>query len=158
MCIRDRVNALTSKEVVVVPTRSMAEGLAALIVYDPEAPCATNGAEMSEAADSVTTGEITQAVRDTNAEIGEIRKDDWIGSVKGDGIVSCSADQLECVLGLLDEIIGDDAEIITVISGEDADAATTESIAGWLGDHHAAVAVEVHAGGQPLYPYLFGVE
>jgi len=156
--VAEQVNALTAKEVVVVPTRSMAEGLAALIVYDPEAPCATNGEEMTEAADSVTTGEITQAVRDTTAEIGEIRKDDWIGIVRGDGIVACSGDQLECVLGLLGEIIGDDAEIITVITGEDAPAATTESITGWLGDHHAAVAVEVHTGGQPLYPYLFGVE
>ncbi len=156
--VAEQVNALTSKDVVVVPTRSMAEGLAALIVYDPEASSAANGEGMTEAAASVTTGEVTQAVRDTTVEIGEIRKDDWIGIVKGDGIVSCAADLLDAVIQLLDEMIDDDAELITVITGEDADTATTDAITGWLGDHHAAVEVEVHAGGQPLYPYVFGVE
>ncbi len=156
--VAEQVNALTTKDVVVVPTRSMAEGLAALIVYDPEASSAINGEGMTEAAASVTTGEVTQAVRDTTAEIGEIRKDDWIGIVKGDGIVSCAADLLDSVLQLLDEMIDDEAELITVITGEDADASTTDSITGWLNDHHAAIEVEVHVGGQPLYPYLFGLE
>lgn len=156
--VAEQVNALTSKSVVVVPTRSMAEGLAALIVYDPEASDVANGADMTEAADSVTTGEVTQAVRDSKADIGDINEGDWIGLVKGDGIVASEPDLLDAVLNLLDEIIGDDAELITVITGEDADVAITDSITGWLGDHHAAVGVEVHAGGQPLYPYLFGVE
>lgn len=156
--VAEQVNSLTSKTVVVVPTRSMAEGLAALIVYDPEAPAGTNGAEMTEAADSVTTGEVTQAVRDTTADIGDIHEGDWIGIVKGDGIVSCDPELLTAILDLLDSIVGDDAELITVIGGEDADTATTDSITGWLHDHHAAVGVEVHHGGQPLYPYLFGVE
>ena len=65
---------------------------------------------------------------------------------------------LDAILNLLDAIIDDAAELITVITGEDADVAITDSITGWLGDHHAAVGVEVHVGGQPLYPYLFGVE
>jgi DAK2 domain fusion protein YloV len=156
--VAEQVNALTTKDVVVVPTRSMVEGLAALIVYDPEASSAANGEGMTEAAASVTTGEVTQAVRDSNSQIGEIRTGDWIGLVKGDGIVSCSADLLDSVLQLLDEIIDDEAELITMITGEGADAETTDAIVGWLGDHHAAVAVEVQAGGQPLYPYLFGVE
>lgn len=156
--VAEQVDALTSKSVVVVPTVSMAEGLAALIVYDPEASSAANGDGMAEAAGSVTTGEITQAVRDTRADIGDISEGDWIGIVKGDGIVSAEADLLDAVLNLLDNIVGDDAELITVITGEDADAGVTESITGWLGDHHAAVGVEVHSGGQPLYPYLFGVE
>ncbi len=156
--VAEQVNDLTEKRVVVVPTRSMAEGLAALIVYDPEASCETNGSEMTEAARSVTTGEITRAVRDTRAEIGEIREGDWIGIVKGDGIVSCAETELEAILTLLDEILDDDAELITVITGVDADRATTDSIAGWLADNHGAVGVEIHAGGQPLYPYLFGVE
>ena len=156
--VAEQVNELTTKNVVVVPTRSVAEGLAALIVYDPEASSEINGAEMVEAADSVTTGEVTQAIRDTKADIGEILTDDWIGIVKGDGIVSCSADLLASVIGLLDEIVDDDSELITVILGSDADQDVTASIVGWLADHHGAVTVEVHPGGQPLYPYLFGVE
>ncbi len=156
--VAEQVNDLTTKSVVVVPTVSMAEGLAALIVYDPEASGDANGADMAEAADSVTTGEVTQAVRDTNSEIGEISEGDWIGIVKGDGIVSAEPDLLNAVVNLLDSIVGDQAELITIITGEGEDASVTESITGWLSDHHAAVGVEVHAGGQPLYPYLFGVE
>jgi DAK2 domain fusion protein YloV len=156
--VAEQVNALTTKSVVVVPTVSMAEGLAALVVYDPEAGSDANGDQMREAAESVTTGEVTQAVRDTKADIGEIKKDDWIGIVKGDGIVSTAAEMLDSILQLLEHIVGDDAEIITVITGDGANGTITDAITGWLGDHHAAVAVEVHVGGQPLYPYLFGVE
>ncbi len=156
--VAEQVDALTSKSVVVVPTVSMAEGLAALIVYDPEASSDDNGRGMSEAADSVTTGEVTQAVRDTKSDIGEINEGDWIGIVKGDGIVASEPDLLDAILNLLDTIVDADAELITVITGESADAAVTDAITGWLGDHHAAVGVEVHDGGQPLYPYLFGVE
>lgn len=162
IAVAEQVDALTTKRVVVVPTRSMAEGLAALVVYDPEASCDVNGAEMTDAAESVTTGEVTQAVRDTTADIGDVKQDvkqgDWIGIVRGDGIVSCATTQLEAILNLLDTIIDDDAELMTIITGTDADAHTTEAVTGWLGDHHAAVTVEVHVGGQPLYPYIFGVE
>ena len=156
--VAEQLDALTEKRVVVVPTRSMAEGLAALVVYDPEAGCEENGSEMAEAAESVTTGEITRAVRDTTTDIGAIHEGDWIGLVRGDGIVAVAKTQLEAVIQLLDTIIGDESELMTVITGADASAATTESILGWLADHHAAVDVEVHAGGQPLYPYLFGLE
>ncbi|MEP1123099.1 MAG: DAK2 domain-containing protein [Ilumatobacter sp.] len=156
--VAEQVDALTSKSVVVVPTVSMAEGIAALIVYDPEASNEDNRARMVEAADSVTTGEVTQAVRDTKADVGEIHEGDWIGIVKGGGIVSCAPALLDAIFALLDSIVGDEAELITVITGDGATAAVTDSITGWLGDHHAAVGVEVHAGGQPLYPYLFGVE
>ncbi|MFK7920053.1 MAG: DAK2 domain-containing protein [Ilumatobacter sp.] len=156
--VAEQVNSLTSKTVVVVPTRSMAEGLAALIVYDPEAAAQVNGVGMVEAADSVVTGEVTQAVRDTKTDLGDISEGDWIGIVKGDGIVACQSEILPAILDLLDSIVSDDAELMTIITGEDADTATTDAITGWLQDHHAAVGVEVHDGGQPLYPYLFGVE
>jgi dihydroxyacetone kinase-like predicted kinase len=78
--------------------------------------------------------------------------------VKGDGIVASESDQLAAIVALLDEILDDDSELITVITGDDADDDVTEAIEGWLADHHGAVSVEVHSGGQPLYPYLFGVE
>lgn len=156
--VAEQLDALTDKQVVVVPTASMAEGLAALVVYDPEAGCETNGDEMRDAAASVTTGEITQAVRDTTTDIGDIKEGDWIGLVRGDGIVSSAKTQLEAVINLLDTILGDESELMTIITGADADSATTDAITGWLDDHHGAVDIEVHTGGQPLYPYLFGVE
>lgn len=156
--VAEQLDALTEKQIVVVPTVSMPEALAALVVYDPEGDAATNGSEMSDAAEAVTTGEVTQAVRTTSIDGTEVAEGDWMGLVKGDGIASVAKTQLEAAINLLDEIVDDDAEIMTVIVGSDADAAITDQLTGWLSDHHGAIDVEVHHGGQPLYPYLFGVE
>jgi len=156
--VAEQVDALTTKHVWVVPTRSMPEALAALVVYDPEADGDENAAEMVDAAESVVTGEITQAVRDTTTSIGAISNGEWIGLNRGEGIVAKGDTVGDAAIALLDEIVGHDAELITIITGLDADGATTASIEGWLTDHHGNVAREVQYGGQPLYPYLFGVE
>ena len=156
--VAEQVDALTSKHVCVVPTRSMPEALAALVVYDPEADGDENAVEMIEAAESVVTGEITQAVRDTSTSIGAINEGDWIGLNRGEGIVAKGDTVVDAAVALLEAIVGDDAELITIITGLDADGSTTASIEGWLADHRGNVAREVQYGGQPLYPYLFGVE
>ncbi|MFP5486724.1 MAG: DAK2 domain-containing protein, partial [Acidimicrobiia bacterium] len=156
--VAEQVDALTSKSVVVVPTRTMPEALAALIVYDPEAGADENAGEMGEAIEAVRTGEVTQAVRDSNSDVGPIATGDWMGIVRGDGIVAVAADVLTVSQRLLEQLIGDDGELLTIITGADADPATTAALEGWLADHHADVQVELHRGGQPLYPYLFGVE
>ncbi|MEM9747533.1 MAG: DAK2 domain-containing protein [Actinomycetota bacterium] len=156
--VAEQVDELTAKTVVVAPTRTMTEGLAALVVYDPEDGAAVNGDEMTDAAASVTTGEITHAVRDTVTDGREIAEGDWIGLVRGDGLVSASSEQLAATTELLETILVGDVELLTVLVGADADRATTDAIEGWLADHHANVAVEIHQGGQPLYPYLFGAE
>ncbi len=156
--VAEQVNSLTSKQVVVVPTRTMPEALAALIVYDPEASAAENAIEMTEAAEAVVTGEITQAVRDTNSESGPITTGDWIGIVKGEGIASVAGSAVGASIQLLDRIIDSDGELLTIITGTDADADTTAAIQEWLAIERTDLQVEVHVGGQPLYPYLFGVE
>ena len=156
--VAEQVNALTDKTVVVVPTRSMPEALAALVVYDPEAQADENAEEMSAASASVVTGEITQAIRDTSTEVGEITVGDWIGIVRGDGIASIGSTTAAAACGLLDAIVGDSAELVSVITGEDSDPETTAAIEGWLRDNRGDVATEVQHGAQPLYPYLFGVE
>jgi DAK2 domain fusion protein YloV len=156
--VAEQVDALTTKTVVVVPTQSMPEALAALVVYDPEASCADNGKAMTEAAESVATGEVTRAVRDANSEIGPIKEGDWIGLVRGDGIVSVAADVEGAVTALLDQLVAPGRELVTVITGVDASPSITAAVEGWLADQRADVQVEVHRGGQPLYPYLFGVE
>jgi hypothetical protein len=134
------------------------EGLAALIVYDPETTSAANLADMTVAAASVRTGSVTQAIRDTNSDAGPIAVGEWIGIVRGDGIVSVSGSVDTTATALLDHLLGDGAELLTIITGADATPDVTASVLGWMRDHHCDVAVEVHDGGQPLYPYLFGVE
>ncbi len=156
--VAEQIDALTDKTVVVIPTRSMPEALAALVVYDPEADVEANGAGMTEAAASVVTGDVTRAVRDSNTEAGAVAAGDWIGLVRGEGVASVGATMEEASIGLLERLVGDGAELVTVITGADADAATTSAIEGWLADNRGDVAIEVQPGGQPLYPYLFGVE
>jgi len=156
--VAEQLDALTSKRVVVVPTRSMPEALAALVVYDPEAEVEANGVEMTEAAESVATGEVTQAVRATNSDVGPIGEGDWIGLVRGDGIVAVSGTLDGAIQSLLEQLVTDSSEIVTVVEGTDASAGSTDLVRAWLEANRPDATVEVHRGGQPLYPYLFGVE
>jgi DAK2 domain fusion protein YloV len=156
--VAQQVDALTSKTVFVVPTRTMPEALAALIVYDPEAPADENAAAMEHAIESVATGEVTQAIRDSSSDAGPISAGDWIGIVRGDGIVAVGESVEAASTALLDKLLNADHELLTIITGAGAAAATTAAIEEWVEARHPLVQVEVHAGGQPLYPYLFGVE
>jgi DAK2 domain fusion protein YloV len=156
--VAQQVDELSSKEVRVVPTTSMPEALAALVTYDPEASAETNARNMSAAAASMTTGEVTQAVRDTATDAGAVTTGDWIGIVRGDGIVAVAGSAVGASTQLLDHIIDGTGELLTIVTGADATPSETDQIVAWLGDNRPDVAVEVHRGGQPLYPYLFGIE
>ena len=156
--VAEQLDELTTKVVRVVPTTSMPAALAALVVYDPEADADANFDEMIAGAQSVATGEITQAVRDTKSDVGAITAGDWIGLIRGDGIVSVSGSLDGAACALLDHLITPGREIVTVITGRDATAGHTDALLAWIVEHRPDVQVEVHRGGQPLYPYLFGVE
>lgn len=156
--VAQQVDGLTKKDVRVVPTCSMPEALAALVAYDPAASAEHNGTAMAKAAAAVVTGEITTAVRDTKTDAGAVKAGDTIGLVRGDGVVAIAPDVFECATALLKHIVTDSRELLTIIVGVDATADITERIVAWAGEHFPAVASEVHRGGQPLYPYLFGVE
>ena len=156
--VAEQVDALSERNVVVVPTVSMPEALAALVVYDPESDADENAAEMVKAIASVTTGEVTRAVRASRSDVGEIAEGDWIGITRGEGIASVAPDVVGATLTLVDRLLADGAELLTVITGADATTAVTAEIEGHIAAVHPEVQVEVHRGGQPLYPYLFGAE
>ncbi len=156
--VAEQLDALTAKRVRVVPTRSMPEALAALVLYDPEGTLEANVDDLTGAADSVLAGELTQAVRDTTTEAGPVREGDWIGIVRGDGVVSVSDDPIVAAQRLLDHLLEGGRELLTVVAGRDAADAQTTRLSDWLAEVHPYVQVEVHHGGQPLYPYLFGAE
>ncbi len=156
--VAEQLNALTSKEVRVVLTKSMPEALAALVVYDPEASVDENLAEMAEATEAMVTGEVTQSIRDTNSDAGPITVGDWIGLVRGDGIVTVSGTLEGASISLLEHLITEGREIVTIIEGTDAPASTTDALRTWIETERPDVQIECHKGGQPLYPYLFGVE
>ena len=152
-----QVDALTEKSVAVVPTHSMVEALGALVGYDPDADLQTNVGALAEAVARTAAGEVTQSVRDTVAECGAIRKGDWI-AIGRDGICIATTSAAEAAFALLDALIDEDSEIVTVLVGSDARSAETQRVREHLGLKHPGVEVEVHDGGQPLYPYLIGVE
>jgi DAK2 domain fusion protein YloV len=157
IAVAEQVRSQTAKTVQVVPTRSITEGFAALVAYDPEASCEDNAGEMGEAATNVVAGEVTRAVRASSSEAGPIQEGDYLGLTR-DGIAAVAATLDGAATALLAHMVADDHEIVTIIEGEGATAAATRAITEWLGEHHPDVAPEVHHGGQPLYPYLFGVE
>jgi hypothetical protein len=152
-----QVDALTAKEVAVVPTTSVPEALAALVDYDPDAALGANADVMAAALRRVRTGEVTQAVRDSTAPLGPIREGEWIALTR-DGIVAASPTAGEAVCALLSVLVDDDSEIVTVLVGAEAKAAETQRIREHIELAFPHVEVEFHDGGQPLYPYLVGVE
>ncbi len=155
--VAEQVDAHTSRTVKVVATRGIAEGFAALMGYDPEAPADENAKEMAALSANVVAGEVTQAVRDSSSEAGPISEGDYLGIAR-DGIKAVAASVPEAAIRLLDRLVTDDHEIVTIIEGDGATAGDTRAITEWLGEHRPGVSPEVHHGGQPLYPYLFGVE
>ncbi|MBI4883745.1 MAG: DAK2 domain-containing protein [Actinobacteria bacterium] len=156
--VAQQLNDLTSKQVVVVPTKSMPEALVSLVVYDPEADAVVNAEAMNEATASLITGEVTQAVRNSASEAGPINEGDWIGIARGAGIVAVSGTLDGATVALLEVLVEPGREIVTIVEGLDATAGHTDVMHAWLDEHRPDVQVEVHRGGQPLYPYLFGVE
>jgi uncharacterized protein len=156
--VAQQVPDLSDKAVEVVPTTSVVEALAALVAYDPDATVGENVAALTEASLRVRTGEVTQAVRDSQAECGAIREGDWIAIERGGGIVAAVGSAAEACSVLLDRLVDDDAEIVTVVVGADARAHDNARIEQHLKLAHPHVDVEFHEGGQPLYPYLVGVE
>ena len=158
IAVAEQVAPLTSKSVRVIATKGITEGLAAAMQYDPQGSVDANAAAMRLASASVVSGEITVAVRDSTCEAGSIHEGDHLGLTRDGGIEVVATTLVDAATTLLDRLIGPDHEIVTVIEGEGASAATTRHITEWIADHRPDVVAEVHHGGQLLYPYLFGVE
>jgi hypothetical protein len=157
IAVAEQVDGTTDKKVRVVPTRGIAEGFAALMAYDPQADADTNVAEMTEAAANVVAGEVTRAVRPSTCDVGPIAEGDYLGIAR-EGIWAVAPSLADAATGLLERLVGVEHEIITLIEGEGATAGDTRRITEWLAEHRPDVACEIHQGGQPLYPYYFGIE
>jgi hypothetical protein len=155
--VAEQVDALSGKTVRVVATGSIVEGFAALLAYDPASGADANVVTMSESAARVVPAEVTRAVRDTVTDAGEVHEGDFIG-ISRDGVVAVSDNIVVCTRLLLSRLLNSTHELVTLIEGEGARVADTRRIEEWLSEEHPEVAVEVHQGGQPLYPYLLGIE
>jgi fatty acid kinase len=155
--VAEQVAGQVDQAVSVVPTSSIVEGFAALLAYDPDASAQQNAEAMRESATHVVAGEVTQAVRDSSTDAGEVHAGDWIGLVAS-GVASVADSIALASSRLLATLIEPHHELVTIIEGDGATHANTRRITDFLADAYPKVAVEVHHGGQPLYPYYFGIE
>ena len=154
--VAEQVNEQTSKTVRVIRTKGITEGFASLLEYDPQGTAEENLEGMTAAASQVVAGEITIAVRDSGSDAGDISEGDYLGL--SEGKVKVITDSLfKAATQLIGQLI-DDHELVTLITGAEAEDSITEEIVAWIEEKHPMVEVETHFGGQPLYPYFLGIE
>ncbi|CAA3821194.1 Dihydroxyacetone kinase family protein [Staphylococcus aureus] len=153
----EQAASIVDAEAIVIPTKSIPQGISALFQYDVDATLEENKAQMADSVNNVKSGSLTYAVRDTKIDGVEIKKDAFMGLIE-DKIVSSQSDQLTTVTELLNEMLAEDSEILTVIIGQDAEQAVTDNMINWIEEQYPDVEVEVHEGGQPIYQYFFSVE
>jgi DAK2 domain fusion protein YloV len=155
--VAEQACELSGKPAFVVNTPGIQEGFAALLEYDPEATAEVNASVMRAAAGRVRAGEVTRAVRASDSAAGRIAAGDWIGLSRS-GIESVATTLPEATCGLLAKLLGDGDEIVTLIEGAGATAADTRRVTEWLHENRPGISLELHRGGQPLYPYFVSVE
>jgi hypothetical protein len=148
---------LDDYDISVVPAKTIAQGYASLTMFDANQALEDNLAEMKELISNVSTGEVTYAVRDTEYKGLKITKGDYIG-IKDGEIVTSAVDRITVVNGLVKELIHDEAEIVTVMFGEDVEEEELEAVMLNLETHHPDVEVEVIEGNQEIYSFIIAVE
>ncbi|MBW4884128.1 MAG: DAK2 domain-containing protein [Bacillus sp. (in: Bacteria)] len=148
---------VAGQHVIVIPTKTVPQGMAALLAFNPALGADENQAAMLGAIGEVKSGQITYAVRDTNIDGIDIKKGDFMGILNGK-IVETASDQLAAAKKLLAGMIDEDSEIVTVIKGEDAPEEEAEELEAFISETYEDVEVEVHDGKQPLYSYILAVE
>lgn len=144
------------KDIHVLPTKTIPQGLSACIMFNPEVDIEDNLAEMQEAIDHVKSGEVTYAIKDTTYEGLEIKKDEYMG-IYGKAIVVSDPDMMASTKALLDKMLDEDSELVTLIYGDTATLEQAEEIAEYIEDTSDAE-VEIHEGNQPVYSFIIGVE
>ncbi|NLK20964.1 MAG: DAK2 domain-containing protein [Epulopiscium sp.] len=145
------------KEIWVVPSKTVPQGIAAMIGYEPNRNMEDTLKSMNESMSYVTTGQITFAVRDTSIGDRNIKEGNILGIVEGD-IVVVSEKLEEATKELIDNIIDDDSEIVSIYYGEDVEEDGADKIKEYIEENYPDCEVEIHYGGQPLYYYIFSVE
>ena len=148
---------LAEENVFVIESKTAPQGLAAVMVFNPQAAPEENFANMQEVLSTVSTLEVTHAVRDTNIEGVEIKKDEFMGIRNGKIVVSNLS--LNTVLEeLLEKSIDEDTEIVTLYLGEESTEEYTDFLEQLIEEKYPDVEVELIESGQPVYPYIIGVE
>ena len=145
------------KNVIVIPTKTVPQGITAIVSYSAEASVEENTKTMLEEIKNVKTGQITYAVRDTHIDDKEIKEGDIMG-IGDHAILSVGRDITEVTLETIALMDAEEAELITVYYGEDTKAEDAEDLEKLLGEKYPECDIEVYSGGQPIYYYVVSVE
>ena len=153
----EQAKELSDKNIIVLPTKTIPQGISALLAFDESLSLNDNINSMKKSMKNVKTGQVTYAVRDTEFNNTKINKDDIIGISKGD-IISSGKNINEVGLKLVESMIDDDSSLITIFYGNDLDEEEVEKLAEELQSKYKDFDIEVVFGGQPLYYYIFSIE
>ena len=153
----DQAAEVSDADVVVVASKTISQGLTAMLAFNESVDLETNKANMTAELENVVSGQITNAVRDTVIDGLAITKDDFMGIVDGK-ILTADKDRKAATIETLKKMITDDSEIVTIIFGEDSDEKESKEIAAVIEAEYDFLEVEVQEGNQPVYSYLLSVE
>lgn len=143
--------------VMIVPSKTISQGMTAMFAFNPDNDLKTNTAEMTDALATVTSGQITQAIRDTTINGMEIKKNDYMGII--DGKIAIAQPQRKAVtIATLEKMIDEDSEVITILVGVDGSMEEAEQVKAAILAKHDDMEAEIHRGDQPVYAYLLSVE
>ena len=141
----------------IVPTKTISQGLTAMLSFDPDDSLDDNVANMTDALDTVVSGEVTKANRDTKINEIEIHQNDFLGIVDGD-IKVANTDLITATSTMIEKMLDEDAEIITVMYGRDSNKKEAQQLVDAVKKKHDDLEFEIHDGGQPVYNFLISVE
>lgn len=153
----EQAKELVNVPVEVIPTKTIPQGMAALISFDPSSDIDTNVKRMNAAIHQVKTGQVTHAVRDSKFGDLEIKEGDYLGINEKEIVVS-EPDLIQVSKKLLDVMLDEEAAVLTIIYGEEVTESIAEEIKEYAESQYPDLEVEVHRGGQPVYAFFFSVE
>jgi len=154
----DQAKSMTEdKKIIVIPSKTVPQGIAAVINYVAGKSAEDNEAAMCEAMSIVKTGQVTYAVRDTHIDGLDIKNGDYMG-LDDHSIKSTGPDMAAVTVDLIDSMIDDDSELISIYYGQDSSEEAAQTIADSISEKHKMIDVEVHPGDQPVYYFIISVE
>lgn len=153
----DQAAEVTEIPAVVIPSRTISQGLTAMLSFNEQASLEENKELMTEMLSNVVSGQVTNAIRDTSIDGVEIKAGDFLGMIDGKIVVSMP-DIAEASFATLEKMVTEDTEIVTIIIGEEGKEEQANKLAEQLTEKHPDLEIEIHKGDQPVYPYLFSAE
>lgn len=157
MAANQAVDLVEDKQIIVIPTKTIPQGITALVNYIPDHSVEENKEQMMAEIENVKTGQVTYAVRDTEIDGKTIKQNDFMG-IGDKSILSVGTDLMATTLEMVDAMVDEDSAIVSIYFGSDSDEDSANELAAAIEEKYPDVEVEVNDGGQPIYYYVISVE